>query len=173
MSSFIKSDSLTFQVLERLLLSSSSSSSSSSSPSSSQLHVQPNSRTCSTQQKKRLKYRNLINDDCTLTIHGKTVFYAAKFGIPVMALKILLLLYCHKKSQSSLTVDSHPVSYVLIESLFQSKSNVLMHKSIRELLDKGLAVKYHYRTLLVSNRVYNMLKTYDADIVEIEGTFEY
>ena len=157
MSNFIKSDSLTFQVLERLLLL---------------LPSQQNSRVCSAQQKKKLKYRNLINDDCTLTICGKTVFYAAKLGIPVMALKILLLLYCHKKSQFSLT-DTHPVSYVLIESLFDGKSNVLMHKSIRKLLDKGLAVKRHYRTLLISKHAYELLKTYDADIVEIESTFEY
>ena len=164
MSRSIKNGSLTFRLLEQLLLS---------STSSSQLPAKPNNKICTPYQKKRLKYRNLIDSNCTITVHGKTVLYAAKLGIPVMALKILLLLYCHRKSQSSLAADLHPVSYVLIESLFRSKSNVWMYKSIRELLDRGLAVKHHYRTLLISNHAYNLLKAYDADVVEIEGTFEY
>ena len=118
-----------------------------------------------------LKYRKMIRADCTLTIKGMAAMYAAKIGVPVMAFKVLALLYIFRKIQKG--VKLRPVSYVLIKTLFKDSSNVLMYKSIKQLIDGKLAYKHHRRTLNVSEYGYMMLQSYDADITEIEGTFEY
>ena len=126
---------------------------------------------CSPQYRKVLKYRSMIRADNTLTVKGMTAMYAAKIGIPVMAFKVLALLYIFRKIQKC--VKPHPVSYVLIKRLFKNNSDALMHKSIKQLTNNKLAYKHHYGTLNVSEHGYKMLQSYDADITEIEGTFEY
>ena len=130
-----------------------------------------NREDCSPQHRKVLKYRSMIRADHTLTVKGMTAMYAAKIGIPVMAFKVLALLYIFRKTQKC--VKLHPVSYVLIKRLFKNSSDALMHKSIRQLTNNKLAYKHHYGTLNVSEHGYKMLQLYDADITEIEGTFEY
>ena len=135
------------------------------------LELLHNKKDCSFQHRKMLKYRKMIRADCTLTIKGMTTMHAAKIGVPVMAFKVLALLYIFRKIQKG--VKLRPVSYVLIKTLFKDSSNVLMYKSIKQLIDGNLAYKHHYRTLNISEYGYMMLQSYDTDITEIEGTFEY
>lgn len=135
------------------------------------LEMLHNKKDCGFQHRKMLKYRKMIRTDRTLTIKGMMAMYAAKFGISVMAFKVLALLYIFRKIQKG--VKLHPVSYVLIKTLFKDKSNILMYKSIRQLIDGRLACKHHHSTLNVSEYGYMMLQSYDADITEIEDAFEY
>ena len=126
---------------------------------------------CKYQQKKQLKRLGLINSDYSLTIHGKILLYSRMFDVSILSFKILSLCYSHKRSQRSET--PFPVFYELVESFFGGKSTSNMYGSIKQLTEKNLTERYSCRSLIITDSAYNSLKQYDADIVDIECSFEY
>ena len=132
------------------------------------LNALHNGRNCGRLQKAQLKRMGMINSTFDLTSKGKLAIYAGILDIPTVSLKILSLLYVHKKYQIKGKNKTQkyrlPMAFDFLESAISPLSRTSVYRYIQYLKDDGLVFSAGKTYVMLTDSACALLKKYDADI---------